>query len=379
MKKTSSPSKNLFKIYSAGIVAIIAVCAIFVAYQPEGGNATIALAQVYTATNPYGYSTNGYPSNSDSNDPNCNTDESQLVQLQGNFALLQSEASTTEQQIALIDGLATNIVASSTATTTTTSSTASSTDLSDTSGQLSISLNPSSIKPGDTFTITTTVYSSSISNITVAVVQNGQEVGTLVTNDQVNDNSIPYTEQRSFQTSTSLPMGTYTLVVEDSNNINTFNTIALNVNSVGTAVSSTNVATQTVAGNVPTTATSPITTAAQQTTQAVTTTATNQTASDQIAFTAPAANSVQRLGQPVSIQWAYAGNPSGLMDLYARVICAGTSCPTSSFLVASQVPVAAFASSWTIPSYITPYSSVQLYAQQGSTIVGTGPVFVVSN
>jgi len=105
-----------------------------------------------------------------------------------------------------------------------------------TSGAFGITLSPSSIHPGDSFTMSATVNSANTLSYSVSAIQSGQVLGVMASRVPVNVTTRPTTVQQTFKTSTNIPTGSYSIQISDDANSSLSQSATLTVVPAGTAL-----------------------------------------------------------------------------------------------------------------------------------------------
>jgi hypothetical protein len=268
---------------------------------------------------------------------------------------------STNQSACIIEGQAAALKEAYGAGTSTTATTTTATSTATATAAFVVSVNPVSVRQGETFTLNATINSSSVQTYSINATKDGSNLGNLMSNVIVGTAARPTNISQSFQTSASIPVGTYILKIFNDANSNQFATTSVNV-TVSTG------STAPIIFNPGTTTGTPNYTGS-----------TSYNNGSNVIFLNPTANSTQRIGTNVLIHWGYNAAVSGNIDLYVQTVCSNgnSGCTPSTTLIASGQPVVNVYFNWFIPSYIQANSWAVLIAKQGNTVVGFSPTFII--
>lgn len=281
------------------------------------------------------------------------------------FALTVS----TNESACIIEGEAmlmkSSILATSTATTTTNgnnnngTSTNSGITATSSATVFTVGITPSTIKQGETFTLSATISSSTVQTYSISATKDGTSLGNLLSNVSVGTSARPTNITQSFATASTIPTGTYTIKITNDQNINQFATINLIINAASASTAST-IFNQNTSGN--------------------TSGSTSYNNGSSIIFLNPTMNSSQRIGSTMQIHWGYNAYISGTIDLYVQTVCSNgnSACTPTTALIAAAQPVGNIYYNWMVPAYIPANSWAILIAKQGGNVVGYSPTFIVT-
>jgi uncharacterized repeat protein (TIGR02059 family) len=236
-----------------------------------------------------------------------------------------------------------------------------------------MSLSPNNIAQGDTFTVQANINSASVQTYSISALQNGQNLGNLLSGVSVGSSNRPVAISQSFKTSSAIPTGTYTIKISNDANFNQFQTAILNVNSYNSSSGSSLFSQNgTYSGNS-------YSTNYNTGYNSGYSSGYGNTGSN-IIFLYPTSNVQQRTNSIMPIHWGYSPYISGNIDLYLQTVCSNgvASCTPSTSLITYGAPVASVYYSWTVPSYVPANSWAVILAKQGSTVVGYSPTFIIT-
>jgi hypothetical protein len=234
---------------------------------------------------------------------------------------------------------------------------------------------PNTIHPGDSFDMNVNINSTSIQKYSVNAYQGSNSVGSLISGAVVSSGNRPVYVQKTFQTSTSMPIGTYTIKIVDDNNASVSQTATLNVTqaqSSGTNTTITNTSTNT----------------------------TSNAGLSSISFTNPFPYSILARDRNTQIAWSASGNTGASVSLYLQTNCVknvpictqySPNNPTSSCITikssckagtGSIIPISTVSVSSSVFNWLIPHNLVDtvgvIYAEQNGQRIGSTGQFYIS-
>ena len=362
--------------------ALVSILVIALSWGLGGASAATTLARSTT-------STQTSSSTATSTSPvggSCTEQDKQLSEITRQVNELQAEKDSVDKAAEIISAEATrfkNLLATSTTATFTATTTATTTPVVTTTNgtsAFSLSVSPTTIHPGDTFTMSVNINSSSVQKYSVSVSQGGSLVGTLLSGATPDSSSRPAYVQKVFQISAGAPVGTYTVKISDDNNSSVFQTATLvvtaNQNSYSQAQSNT------------------------ATTNQTNTTVTTSNGMSALTFANPFAYGILPRDKNTQITWTAQGNTTAPVNLYLKTSCVKnipicsqnspnnptsscikikSSCKTGSSKTVSigTVPASQGSYNWVIPHSVVDTAGV-IYAEQNGQRVGSTGRFYVS-
>lgn len=102
-----------------------------------------------------------------------------------------------------------------------------------------VSLSPTSIGQGGSFTVNAAITSAAVTAYTIEAYQNNLGLGPLAKNVGITSSTRPATIQQTFKTSATIPPGVYSVRISDANNGSNYSSASLTV-TAGTATNSSN-------------------------------------------------------------------------------------------------------------------------------------------
>lgn len=130
---------------------------------------------------------------------NCSSEQSQLVQLQDAFNQKQNNVQTMKQQIAQIYTQIDSLVANGV-------------------GPFSLKLSPKNPVAGQTFTVSATFASSTVTAYTIELLKDGQTLATFANSAQIGVATRPTTISKDFIMPSSVKPGGYTIQLRNASN-----------------------------------------------------------------------------------------------------------------------------------------------------------------
>ncbi len=267
---------------------------------------------------------------------------------------------------------------SATATSTSATATSTATTTQSTFAPYSFSLSPNTIRPGESFDVNVNINSASIQKYSINVYQNGTLIASLISGATVTGTSRPAYVQKTFQTSASMPTGSYIIKIVDDNNASVSQTATLNL--IQTQSSGTD-----------------ITTTGFSNTSSNTTTVVGLSS---ISFANPFPYGILPRDKNTQIVWSASGNTNASVSLYLQTSCVKTvpictqynpnnptsscitiksSCKAGSGVVVpiSTVPASSSVFNWVVPRNLVDTVGV-IYAEQNGQRVGSTGQFYIS-
>jgi hypothetical protein len=266
-----------------------------------------------------------------------------------------------------------------------TSTTATSTTATSTSGTsaFSLTVSPTSVRAGESFTMNVNVNSTSVTKYSVNVYQGSTLMGTLLSGAAVDGSSRPKSIEKVFRISTDTPVGNYVVKIVDDNNSSNYQTAYLYV--VAPQFNATSANTNTTGSGF---------------TNTSSTNSTGSTGLTSVVFSNPFPYGVLSRDKNVQITWSAQGNTNSMVNLYLQTSCVKTvplctqynpSNPTSSCVTIKSscksgsgtvTPISAVSASAQSYNWVVPHNLVDsvgvIYAEQNGQRIGTTGSFYIS-